>query len=97
MSSKEEQPKEEQPKEEERKEEQPVVQEMVREEQAVKKCCSVMKEDVHIAGKCCAYTWCCTLNGIEGCCLALSKCCLFMSELAMGCNKCLEQIDCDKH
>lgn len=75
----------------------PCVEEMVREEEKVKKCCSIMKEDVHIAGKCCAYTWCGALNSIECCCVALSKCCLFMSEGAMGCNNCLEQIDCDKH
>jgi hypothetical protein len=85
------------PKEEEKAEASPVLQEMVREEKAVSKCCSVMKEDVHIACKCCSYSWCITLNGIEGCCFALSKCCLFASELAMGCNKFLEQIDCDKH
>lgn len=75
----------------------PIVEEMVRGEEKVKKCCAVMKEDVHIAGKCCAYTWCCTLNGIECCCVSMSKLCLAMSEAAMGCNKLLEQIDCDKH
>ena len=84
------------PKEETSVVEQPVAQEMAREE-SVKKCCSIMKEDVHVAGKCCAYTWCCTLNGIEGLCVILSKCCLLSSALAMGCNKCLEEIDCDKH
>lgn len=70
---------------------------MSREEQVAAKCCNTMKEDVHILCRCCAYTWCCTLNGIEGLCFGLSKCCLFASEAAMGCNKCLEKIDCDKH
>ena len=70
--------------------------EMVREEKQ-NKCCKVMKEDVHIAGKCCAYSWCFTLNGIECCCVTMSACCVTLSNLALYCNKCLEEIDCDTH
>ena len=61
------------------------------------KCCNVMKEDVHIACKCCAYSWCLTLNGIECCCVSMSKCCISLSSLALCCNKFLEGIDCDTH
>ena len=61
------------------------------------KCCKVMKEDVHIACKCCAYSWCFTLNGIECCCVSMSKCCISLSGLALCCNKFLEEIDCDTH
>ena len=75
----------------------PILAEMVDEEEKVKKCCSVMKEDVHVACRCCAYTWCCTLNSMECCCVSMSKCCTFFSSLAMGCNNFLEEIDCDKH
>jgi hypothetical protein len=56
-----------------------------------------LKEDVHIAFKCCAYTWCLSLNGIEFCCVSLSKLCILMSDAALCCNKALERIDCDKH
>ena len=69
---------------------------MVREE-VVKSCCSTKKEDVHIAGKCCAYTWCISLNGIECCCVSLSAMCTTLSNMALCCNKFLEQIDCDTH
>jgi len=78
-------------------EESPVIQEMDRETDKVKKCCNIMKEDVHIICKCCAYTWCFSLNSIECCCLSMSKCSLFMSNVFIGCNNFLEQIDCDKH
>jgi hypothetical protein len=74
----------------------PVIQEEVGKVVA-KKCCNTMKEDVHIAFKCCAYTWCISLNGIECCCLTVSKVCGFISDIAMCCNKALEQIDCDTH
>ena len=60
-----------------------IVTVMVREEIPDKcckdKCCNVMKEDVHIAGKCCAYSWCLALNGIECCCVSMSKCCIYNS------------------
>ena len=81
---------------EEVKTEAPVIIQIAQEDRT-KKCCSIMKEDVHIAGKCCAYTWCCTLNGIECCCMSMSKCCIILSDIAIACNKFLEAIDCDKH
>lgn len=75
----------------------PIIATMMEREKPVKKCCNIMKEDVHIAGKCCAYSWCFTLNGIECCCVGLSKLCICFSDMALCCNNCLEQIDCDKH
>ena len=77
------------------KTESPLIETIAREEVAVKKCCLTTKQDIHIACKCCAYTWSFTLNGIECCCLGLSSCCIFMSNAALCCNKTLEQIDCD--
>ena len=82
-----------------------IPEEMAREEQKKQNsCCTVMKEDVHIAGKCCAYSWCFTLNGVECCCVSMSTCCVSMStccvtlsDLALYCNKFLEEIDCDTH
>jgi len=68
-----------------------------REEEPVKKCCSTAKEDVHIVCKCCAYTWCMSLNSIECCCVSLSKICILLSDVALCCNKALEEIDCDTH
>ena len=82
-------------KEEETKKEQPKSEVMQREPE--NKCCKVMKEDVHIAFKCCAYSWCVSLNGIECCCVSLSRCCIALSEVALCCNKMLESIDCDTH
>ena len=70
---------------------------MVHEEVPVKKYCSTMKENVHIACKCCAYTWCFSLNSIECCCVSLSKICILLSDAALCCNKALEEIDCDTH
>lgn len=70
-----------------------VAEEMVRE--PTKKCCTTMSKDMRIACHCCRKTWSCCLNSCEGCCFVLSKCCLFSSDMALGCNKCLEQIDCD--
>jgi hypothetical protein len=61
-----------------------------------KKCCKV-SESTRCACHCCLRTWSFTLNGCEGCCAALSTCCLFASSVAMGINKCLEQMDCDGH
>lgn len=73
-----------------------VVEVMVREE-VVTSCCSTKKEEVHIAGKCCAYTWCISLNSIECVCVSMSKVCILLSDAALCCNKFLEQIDCDTH
>jgi hypothetical protein len=73
------------------------IETIVRDEVAVKRCCLTTKEDIHIACKCCAYTWCISLNGIECCCVSLSKMCIFLSDAALCCNKVLEEIDCDKH
>jgi len=84
-------------KKEDEKQNEPIVETMIREDETTKKCCSIMKEEVHVAFKCCAYTWCVSLNGIECCCVGLSKMCILMSDLALCCNKALEQIDCDKH
>ena len=63
----------------------------------VKKCCKTKKENVHVAAKCCAYSWCISLNGIECCCMTMSKLCIIMSDIAICCNKALEEIDCDTH
>ena len=46
---------------------------------------------------CCIRSWSLCLNGIEGICSGLSFCCIGLSDLAIGCNKCLEQLDCDGH
>ena len=70
---------------------------MIREEVPVKKCCMTKKENVHVAAKCCAYSWCISLNGIECCCMTMSKLCIIMSDIAICCNKALEEIDCDTH
>jgi hypothetical protein len=63
----------------------------------VKTCCVTKKENVHVAAKCCAYSWCISLNGIECCCMTMSKLCIIMSDIAICCNKALEEIDCDTH
>jgi len=70
---------------------------MVRDEVPVKTCCVTKKENVHVAAKCCAYSWCISLNGIECCCMTMSKLCIIMSDIAICCNKALEEIDCDTH
>ena len=72
----------------------PVVEEMARE--PVKKCCQISAE-VKSVCHCCLRSWSFCLNGVEGTCALLSGCCLFASSLALGCNKCLEQMDCDGH
>lgn len=46
---------------------------------------------------CCIRSWSLCLNGLEGICSGLSYCCIGLSDLAIGCNKCLEQLDCDGH
>lgn len=70
---------------------------MNRNEEGAKKCCNIMKTDVHVCFKCCTYSWACSLNGIECCCGGLSMLCLMMSRCALGCRDCLEKIDCDGH
>jgi hypothetical protein len=72
----------------------PVVQEMVREPS--KKCCQVSPE-VKSVCHCCLRSWSLCLNGVEGTCSILSASCIILSNLAIGCNKCLEQMDCDGH
>ena len=75
----------------------PVQVSMIRDDEAVKKCCSIVKSDVHVCFKCCTYSWAFSLNGIECCCAGLSTLCLMMSRCALGCKDCLERIDCDGH
>lgn len=66
------------------------------EREPIKKCCSV-SEEVRCICHCCIRSWSLSLNACEGCCAISSAACIFMSALAMGCNKCLEQMDCDGH
>lgn len=54
------------------------------------------KQERKKTGNCCVRTWSICLNGIEAICSALSYCCIGCSGLAMSCNKCLEEIDCDR-
>jgi hypothetical protein len=61
-----------------------------------KKCCTVSQQ-AKCACNCCLKTWSCSLNTVEGCCTVTSMACIFMSTLAIGCNKFLEYIDCDGH
>jgi hypothetical protein len=61
-----------------------------------KKCCKV-DPTVKSVCQCCLSSWSLCLNGVEGCCSGMSICCIFFSDIALGCNKCLEQIDCDGH
>jgi len=72
----------------------PTIEQMERE--PVKKCCTVSQQ-VKCACHCCLRTWSCSLNACEGCCTVTSATCIFMSTLALACNKCLEYIDCDGH
>ena len=77
----------------------PVVDYMQRDgdgEEPVKRCCKV-NEQTRCACHCCLRSWSLTLNACEGCCAFSSAVCIFMSSLAIGCNKCLEQMDCDGH
>ena len=59
-----------------------------------KKCCKI-SNDIKYGCHCCIKCWSCSLNSIEGCCSITSAFFLIMSNLAIGCNKCLEYIDCD--
>ena len=59
-----------------------------------KKCCK-LSNDIKFGCHCCIKCWSCSLNSIEGCCSITSAFFLIMSNLAIGCNKCLEYIDCD--
>lgn len=74
----------------------PTTETILREESGAKKCCSVSK-DIYYVMYCCFKTWSFSLNACECGCLCLSKSCLLCSDLALGCNKCLEQMDCDGH
>jgi len=75
----------------------PKVEKIEREEkEPVKRCCKV-SEQVRCACHCCLRSWSLSLNTCEGCCVVSSAVCIFMSTLAIGCNKCLEQMDCDGH
>jgi len=44
---------------------------------------------------CCVKVWSTCLNMIECICTGLSNTCLLCSSCFLGCNKCLEQMDCD--
>lgn len=46
---------------------------------------------------CLVGTWSLLLNSCECVCKGLSNCCLCCSSVFLGCNKCLEQMDCDGH
>jgi len=72
----------------------PVVETMERE--PVKKCC-VLSPKVRSGCHYCVRCWSLSLNSVEGCCSILSAGCILLSNLAIGCNKCLEQLDCDGH
>lgn len=72
----------------------PTCEEMERETN--KKCCTVSQQAKCVC-HCCLRTWSCSLNTVEGCCAVSSAACIFMSTLAIGCNKFLEYIDCDGH
>ena len=72
----------------------PTYEEMERE--TSKKCCTVSQQ-AKCACNCCLKTWSCSLNTVEGCCVISSAACIFMSTVAIGCNKILEYIDCDGH
>ena len=63
-------------------------------EEKPKKCCN-LEDSTKKTLYCCVKSWSLCLNSCEGCCSALSTTCLFFSYLATGCNKCLEQMDCD--
>ena len=71
------------------------VEEIKREEEK-KRCCKISKE-----ARCmffgCVRCWSLSLNGCEGCCSILSACFLNLSKCTDGCNRCLEQMDCDGH
>ena len=66
-------------------------------ERETKKVCCAINKDVRCACHYCLRCWSLSLNGCEGCCSILSASCLFLSSVALGCNKCLEQMDCDGH
>jgi hypothetical protein len=44
---------------------------------------------------CCVKSWSSCLNICECICTGLSNICLLCSSCFLGCNKCLEQLDCD--
>ena len=71
-----------------------VAETMIREVTPTAKC---LKEDVHVAFKCCVYCWSFSLNGCECTCGCLSQLCIGMSKLALCIKGALEEIDCDKH
>lgn len=73
----------------------PVVGEKI-ERETTKKCCE-LTQDVKKGCHYCLRCWSLSLNGVEGCCSILSACCIGFSNIAIGCNKCLEQMDCDGH
>jgi len=71
-----------------------IAETMVREVTPTKKC---LKEEAHVAFKCCVYGCSFSLNGLEFCCGTLSEFCLAMSKMALCCKAGLEQVDCDNH
>ena len=44
---------------------------------------------------CCVKVWSSCLNMVQCICTGLSNTCLLCSSCFLGCNKCLEQMDCD--
>jgi hypothetical protein len=72
-----------------------VVTETIQREEKPKKC--MLKKDVHICFRCCAYSWAFSLNGCECCCGLFSDVCISMSKFALCCKSSLEMIDCDSH
>jgi hypothetical protein len=75
----------------------PKLENMERENEEPKKRCCKVSEEVRCVCHCCLRSWSLSLNACEGCCAISSAACIFMSTLAIGCNKCLEQMDCDGH
>jgi len=59
--------------------------------------CEKCKTCLGDSAKCCKCSWSLCLNGVEALCTGLSICCISMSDVALSCNKCLEQMDCDGH
>jgi len=84
-----------QDKHEEKQEAEPTTVQVI--ERETKKVCCAINKDVRCACHYCLRCWSLSLNGCEGCCSILSATCLFLSTVALGCNKCLEQMDCDGH
>jgi hypothetical protein len=66
----------------------------IKKEQTTKHCCKE-NQQVKCVCHCCLRTWSLSLKVCRSCCTFSSAVCIFMSTLAIGCNKNLEQMDCD--